>query len=80
MRTPYLDEIVYESRQLFGWLPIIIYLYLVTPLPGIFELGDHVKRAWPRMHRLHNLYLESTGRRRRRVPRSLPLAVVSPVR
>ncbi|CAL1130658.1 unnamed protein product [Cladocopium goreaui] len=23
---------------------------------GIFELGDHVRRAWPRMHRLHNLY------------------------
>lgn len=24
---------------------------------GIFELGDHVKRAWPRMHGTHNLKL-----------------------
>eukprot|EP00438_Fugacium_kawagutii_P009449 Skav202060 [mRNA] locus=scaffold1138:550298:555328:- [translate_table: standard] len=23
---------------------------------GVFELGDHVKRAWPRMQRMHNLY------------------------
>ena len=26
-------------------------------LSGIFELGDHVKRAWPRMHGTQNLKL-----------------------
>ena len=23
---------------------------------GILELGDHVRRAWPRLQRMHNLY------------------------
>lgn len=39
--------------------------YLLSPVPsffpipvaGIFELGDHVRRAWPRLQRMHNLKL-----------------------
>lgn len=51
-------SIILAAEEPLKTQPLRRCLRSTSRLTGVFELGDHVKRAWPRLQRLHNLYLE----------------------